>query len=251
MLQILILRFLSTKQGQIHSYGVRTAVRQMKRQKPDSASKVNLKSRDIENSSPHENQESLGARGKSCACWYSRLALGSTNLHQSFQWGLHKWRQAEMACGSMFVTGADGRQAQHDLLCINILLVSYCCYKQMNDVTLPPFSWVVLVFCTDIIFVKVPFPKSTQGKYWFVWEFGKVQGLLWAKRMLCLWHCVALQAVAWCYRKSICRAQSAGPKPLLQDDVKCWCPVSLCCWFSSIQKIRTVCACVTLPVPQS
>lgn len=48
----------------MHSCGVRTVVRQMMRQKPNTVSKVNLKSRDIENSPPHENQESLGTRAK-------------------------------------------------------------------------------------------------------------------------------------------------------------------------------------------
>ena len=52
----------------------------MKRQKPGTVAKVNLKSRDNENSSLHENEETLGSRDKRSACWYRLLALGSPNL---------------------------------------------------------------------------------------------------------------------------------------------------------------------------
>lgn len=57
----------------------------MKRQKPGTVAKVNLKSGDNENSPFHENQETLGSRDKRGACRYRPLALGSTNLYRSFQ----------------------------------------------------------------------------------------------------------------------------------------------------------------------
>lgn len=77
-----------------------------------------------------------------------------------------------MAGGSTFFKRADEKQAQHDLLCINILLVSCCCYKQMNDVTLPPFSRFL---CRHSISENP------------VWELEKTEGLICAQGVLCLW----------------------------------------------------------------